>query len=254
MNEQQPTLIDKRSALVGFAGGILILCTIGFFILLGIVLRDDTTTAAIVPTPTVAEVPIPAAAPNPNPAPSAPIQLAAITNQDHIRGDNDAPITIVEFSDIECPFCKRFHPTMQQILATYPGKVKWVYKHFPLESLHRNARKEAEATECAAKLGGNDGFWAYLDEIFERTPSNDGLAESELPDIAQAIGLDRSAFTNCLDSGEMSPVVTQHSKEAVAAGGQGTPYSVVISPSGETIPLSGALPISQIQDLIDSLL
>lgn len=253
MNEQQTTNLDKRSTIFGFVGGVLVLCTIGFFILLGIVLNDTPSTKSAGTNPSVVAAPSPSAAAA-APSPSAPIQLAEITEEDHIRGDIDAPITIVEFSDIECPFCKRFHPTMQQVLANYSGQVRWVYKHFPLESIHRNARREAEATECAAKLGGNDGFWAYLDAIFEQTPSNDGLPSSALPQIAEDVGLDRVAFTECLDSGEMTEVVTRHSAEAVAAGGQGTPYSIIETPDGERIPLSGALPFEQIKQVIDSIL
>lgn len=99
---------------------------------------------------------------------------------EHLRGDPKATVKIVEFSDLECPFCKRFHLTMQQVMEEYSGKVAWVYRHFPLDSLHSKARKEAEATECAAELAGNDGFWAYIDKLFEITPSNNGLDPSLL--------------------------------------------------------------------------
>ena len=97
-------------------------------------------------------------------------KMRAITKDDHVRGNPNAPVKIVEYSDTECPFCKRFHPTMNQIMGEYGknGKVAWVYRHFPIDSLHPiKARKEAEATECANELGGNDKFWAYLDRIYE---------------------------------------------------------------------------------------
>ena len=70
---------------------------------------------------------------------------------------------------------------MQKIVADYKGQVAWVYRHFPIDSLHSRARKEAEATECANEFGGNTVFWQYLDKIFELTPSNDGLDPAELP-------------------------------------------------------------------------
>ena len=87
-------------------------------------------------------------------------QMIPVTSEDHIRGDINAPVKIVEYSDTECPFCKRFHTTMQEVYNEYgkTGKVAWVYRHFPLDQLHSKARKEAEATECAAELGGNDKF------------------------------------------------------------------------------------------------
>ena len=120
------------------------------------------------------------------------IAIKPVTASDHIRGSLDAPVKIVEFSDLECPFCARFHPTLQQIFDEYEGQVAWVYRHFPLDTLHAKARKEAEATECAAELGGNDGFWAYLDRLFEVTPSNDRLDLALLPQIAEDVGLDPS--------------------------------------------------------------
>ena len=88
--------------------------------------------------------------------------------RDHIRGNPNADIVFVEFSDTECPFCKRFHATMQQILAEFgkSGKVAWVYRQFPIVQLHSKAPKESEALECAAELGGNIKFWEYIDRVF----------------------------------------------------------------------------------------
>ncbi len=80
-------------------------------------------------------------------------------DRDHIRGNPDAPVTLVEYSDFECPFCKRFHPTVKRIVDEYGGRVRWVYRHFPLDEIHPvKARREAAAAECAAELGGNDAF------------------------------------------------------------------------------------------------
>src|SRR3989344_3696674 len=79
-------------------------------------------------------------------------QMNAIASGDHIRGNPDAPVIIVEYSDFECPFCKRFHETMQQATAEYGDQVAWVYRHFPLDQLHSKARKEAVASECASEL------------------------------------------------------------------------------------------------------
>lgn len=89
-----------------------------------------------------------------------------------VRGNQNAKITIVEFSDFECPFCKRFHQTMQQVISTYGNDVKWVYRHFPLDGLHQQARPEANMAECAYEQGK---FWEFTDGVFKVTPSNDGM-------------------------------------------------------------------------------
>ncbi len=93
--------------------------------------------------------------------------LVLPNENDHIIGQLNAPITIIEYSDLDCPFCKRFHETMKQITSTYgPDQVAWIFRHMPLTSLHPNAIKQTEATECASELGGPQAFWALLSEIF----------------------------------------------------------------------------------------
>lgn len=183
----------------------------------------------------------------------ANIQLAAITDQDYYKGGKDAKVTIVEFSDTECPFCKRFHDTMNQAMAKYGDNIKWVYKHSPLDSLHKKARKEAVAAECAGDIGGNKGFWKFLDTLFEVTPSNDGLAESELSKIAQKAGLDVKKFNTCLASDKYSAKVQNQLEEAEKAGMRGTPYAIIVA-GDQKIPVSGALPLAQLSALIDPLL
>lgn len=180
-------------------------------------------------------------------------QMAAISAKDHIRGNPDAPVKIVEYSDTECPFCKRFHPTMQQVMDEYgkSGKVAWVYRHFPLDQLHSKARKESEATECAAELGGNDKFWAYLDRLMEVTPANNGLDPAELPKIAQYIKIDVNKFNECLASGKYAQRVEEDVQNAQATGGNGTPWSIVVAKNGKKYPLSGAQPYSAVKQLIE---
>ena len=146
------------------------------------------------------------------------ITLNAVSANDHIFGDVNAPVKVVEFSDLECPFCKRFHATMQQTVAAYGGHVAWVYRHFPIDQLHSKARKEAEATECAAELGGNDKFWAYTNRLMEVTPANNGLDLAELPKIAIFVGLDATKFTQCLESGKYASKIEAEVQAAVAAG------------------------------------
>lgn len=194
------------------------------------------------------------------PQPDATIQesdgldrMRPITDADHIRGNPDAPVRIVEYSDTECPFCKRFHPTMQQAIQEYgrQGTVAWVYRHFPLDSIHPKARKESEATECANELGGNAKFWAYLDRLFAVTPSNNNLDPAELPKIAEDVGLPVAAFTACLSSGKYSQHIQDDLDNAIATGGNGTPWSIVVTASGKKYPLSGAQPYAAVKQLIE---
>ena len=175
---------------------------------------------------------------------SSPLKIKPVTAEDHILGDADAPVKIIEFSDFECPFCKSFHPTMQRVVESYDGKVAWVYRHYPIDQLHSKARKEAEASECANELGGNQAFWAYADKIFEITPSNNGLDLNRLPEIASEIGLDRAKFEECLASGRTAPKVEAGVQDAASAGARGTPYSVVIAKKGKKYVIPGALPFA----------
>lgn len=176
-----------------------------------------------------------------------------IDDNDHIWGDPNAPILIVEYSDTECPFCKRFHVTLLDIVEEFDGEVAWVYRHFPIPSLHSKAPIEAEATECAAELGGNDAFWTFTNTIYEQTPSNDGLDLALLPEFAVQAGIDREAFQECLDSGRHEERVNQDRNEAIATGGRGTPHSLIISEVG-IFPLQGAQPIENVRSLINQVL
>lgn len=181
-------------------------------------------------------------------------KVRPVSVDDHIFGDPNAPVKVVEFSDPECPFCKRFHETMHQILTDYDGKVAWIYRHMPLDSLHSKARKEAEATECVAELGGNVKFWAYLDRIFQVTPSNDGLNPAELPRIAEYAGLDVAKFTACLVSGRYAAKIEASYQDGLASGGQGTPYSVVVKGSEPIGTIDGAYPYADVKTMIEAAL
>ena len=177
-----------------------------------------------------------------------------VTAEDHYLGKRDAKVVIVEYSDTECPFCKVFHNTMKEVMNTYGDDVAWVYRHFPIPQLHVRAIKEAEATECAAELGGNQSFWSYLDRVFELTNSNDTLDPAELPKIAASIGLDVAAFNECLNSGKYEEKIAKQMDEAVKAGARGTPYSIIIAQDGTKTVINGAEPLLNVRQKIDALL
>ncbi len=174
---------------------------------------------------------------------------------DHVRGNPNAKIVFIEYSDTECPYCKQFHAGLKQIMDQYGanGDVAWVYRHFPIPQLHSKAPQEAQAMECAAKLGGNDAFWKYTDRIYEVTPSNNGLDLTELPKIAAHVGLDQAAFEACLNSDYGKDVVSANAAEGAKAGITGTPTSVVIA-NGTQVPLEGYYPYESLKQLVDSVL
>lgn len=193
-----------------------------------------------------------AAIPNQAGQPSGKIK--EVTSEDHIRGNKNAKITLVEYSDLECPFCKGFHPTMQDLLKTYGDKIRWVYRHFPL-SFHANAQKEAEATECVAELGGEDKFWAYVDKMFEKTTSNGtGFALDQLGPLAAEVGVNQSAFQSCLDNGKYEQLVKDQIADGTTGGVNGTPSTFLIDGDGKSQIIVGAQPIDAFKTAIDAVL
>lgn len=179
----------------------------------------------------------------------------AVTKDDHIKGNPDASIKIVEYSDFECPFCQRFHNTMNDIMKTYgdTGDIAWVFRQFPLDQLHPvKARAVAVASECANDQGGNNAFWKFTDRYYELTLTNNRTdIETVIPQIVKEIGLNAGTFDTCFKSGKFDSRIEADSANAVATGGRGTPWSIIIAPNGKTFPLNGAQPQSAIEQLIE---
>jgi len=186
----------------------------------------------------------------------AAYQNAKLSPDDHIVGSPDAPIIIVEYSDMECPFCKSFHQTMRQVMDEYldTGKIAWVYRHFPIAGLHSKAPREAAATECAASLGGEEVFWEYLNTIFDITPSNNKLDLEKLPEVAESMGIDRDAFLECVDDGTHTKKIQDQARGAQDLGARGTPYSIGIVKDGDNFVIPGALPYSDVVQAIEKAL
>lgn len=181
--------------------------------------------------------------------------LEKLKETDHVRGNRNAQILMIEYSDLECPFCKSFHPTAQRAVDEYDGKVAWVYRHFPLDQIHSKADKEAEAVECANELAGNDGYWKLTDKIFSVTPSNNGLNLDDLPKLASDVGLNQSSFKNCLDSGKYAAHVEEDYQSGIKAGITGTPGTVLLNTkTNKTRLVPGAVPYEQLKQAIDALL
>lgn len=179
-----------------------------------------------------------------------------VTAEDHIFGNPDAPLKVVEYSDFECPFCSRLHLTLKQLVEESNGQVAWVYRQFPLDSLHPvKARLEAVTSECVAEIGGNNAFWQFAEKFFEVTPSNNQTdVDTVLPQIIAEIGLDQAAIDECVESGRHDQNIQDDINNAVEVGGKGTPYSIIIAPNGDTFAVSGAQPLKVFQQITEQLL
>lgn len=219
---------------LGIASTLVVLFVVMFAS--GMSLTRSGVNAYNPPTPS----PSPSPSPSPLPAPSG--QLAPVDeSRDHILGNKNAKVTLIEYSDFECPYCERHNPTLKAILQQYPQDVRLVYRHYPL-SFHPNAQKAAEASECAGKQGK---FWEMHDKIFEANPS--GLSVAVYKRLAGEIGLNQGQFDSCLDSGEMAARVAEDIASGNDAGVSGTPATFV---NGSLV--EGAVPLAQFQSAVQA--
>ncbi len=164
-----------------------------------------------------------------------PVELAGAP----LRGNPKAPVTIVEFSDFQCPFCVRARPTVNKVREVYGDRVRFAFRHYPLD-FHPQAQKAGEAAACA---GEQDRFWQMHDRLWENPQK---LGVPELKAHAQAIGLNPAAFATCLDSGRHAGLVESDMKAGQAYGVSGTPAFFV---NGR--PLVGAQPFEAFQAVIE---
>lgn len=169
-----------------------------------------------------------------------------ITNSDHVKGNPNAAITIMEWSDFQCSFCTSFYNTIQRILADYPNEVRAVYRHFPLDSIHPYARKAAEASECANDQGK---FWEYHAKLFENQSLIQSRGIDYLKQAAGELGLNQITFDGCLDSGKYVDLVESHYQAGLAVGVRGTPGSFL-----NGYELGGAMPYETLKAQIEAIL
>ncbi len=182
-------------------------------------------------------------------------ELVPVNDSEYIKGEKNSPITIVEYSDTDCPFCQKFHQTMGDLMIAYPGKIKWVYRHLPLENLHPEASKEAIASICVEKLGGQEKFWQYLDKMFVIESSKDNTQLLKLPIFAKELGINEDDFNNCIKSDEAKQKLEEYMSMGEKAQAKGTPFSfLVIEETGEIFPIFGAKSTEQMKEIIDSII
>lgn len=183
-------------------------------------------------------------------------EVPKITEDDHIRGNKKARYALIEYSDFECPFCGRFHPTAQQVLDEYGDDIMWVYRHYPL-GFHPNAMPSAVASECVAEIGGNDKFWEYADLLFEKLEEGGGeaLTAENLAAYAGQIGVDANAFSTCIEEDKYTQEIKDEMALGAKAGVEGTPGNIIYdTKSGDSRLIPGALPFEQIKPVIDEMM
>ncbi len=178
--------------------------------------------------------------------------LKPISAADHSRGNVDAPMKLIEYSDLQCPFCKMFHQSMLSLVPEYvdSGKVQWVYRHFPLISIHENAKDLSVATECGFKLGGHAAFWKMVDGVFSDPEKEFNMAK--LPGIAKAAGVNVSEYSACFRAKQTAAVVDADMLDGERIGITGTPYAVIITPKGATYTLTRAYSADELQEIFES--
>ncbi|MCR4278659.1 MAG: DsbA family protein [bacterium] len=239
MDQPKISGTPKVMFLLGLFVGVSVLAVIGLAGTVGFLVSGKTfgakagTTVAVAPTPTPSDYPDVA-------PPSGP--LPDVDSEDHILGNVNAPVTLVEYSDFECPFCLRHLDTLNQVMADYPNDVRLVYRHFPL-SFHPEAQKAAEASECASKQGK---FWEMHDAIFAENAKG-SMSVQRWKDVARELGLNGADFDSCLDSGETADRIASDLQEGTVAGIAGTPGTFV---NGSLI--EGAVPYATFKSIIDA--
>ena len=233
--------VDKMSFAFGLVAGIAVISVIilinqnfktgGASVAGEVVARNDNAAAPAVPN-----------------QPAAPEGVAAadvkpLSSGDHVKGNKDASVAVIEYSDFECPFCLRHQESMRQLGAEYGDRIAISFRHFPLTSIHPQAQKAAEASECAAEQGK---FWEMHENIFEANAAQN-MSVSRWKDLAGTLGLNTSQFNTCLDSGKYADRIRQDMAEGSAAGVQGTPATFV---NGQLV--SGAVPYEQLRQMIEA--
>ena len=222
---------DKQSFFFGLVTGVAIVSLIGFLLV-------STGQTSINTSNNEKEIPTPTTQAPKKVAPGERVKIES-SDKDHFRGNKNAKVTIIEFSDIQCPYCSRYHDTMKQVMQTYPNDVKWIFKHFPLSNMHPYAKKAAEATECA---GDQNKFWEMTDDFY----ANQGLiSDTFITSTAKNLGLDMDKFNSCLEKGKYTAKVAADLEYGKKFGVQGTPGSFV---NGISIP--GAVPFSDLDQTI----
>jgi len=176
-------------------------------------------------------------------------------NTEHIYGNPNAPISIIEFSDFECPYCRKIHPTLKQLVNTSNNQVNWIFRHFPMSFHQPNASREAAAAECAGKQMGGDTFWRFTDALFLQPRRGNTDRDLIIKNAALRSGVSFESLISCIAAGTFSKKVKSDEQEALALGLRGTPANILIHHStGKILLRQGSASLQTLQKDIASLL
>lgn len=178
-----------------------------------------------------------------------------VDETDYIRGNPNAPILLIEYSDYDCPFCKQYHQTLNTIMDEYgvSGRVAWVYRQFPIAQLHPNSPKISASALCVGKLGGTDAFWNFTDTVFEERDLQEPTNVTQIPQYVTDAGVDLSAYNSCMDNGDTTGEVEASIRDAFNIGARGTPYTVLVIGNQQAV-INGAQPYETVRGIIENLL
>lgn len=182
--------------------------------------------------------------------------LRPVSTADHVAGNPTASVIVVEYSDIDCQYCKTFQEAMEQIITDYGpnGNVAWVYRHFPIIEVHPNAAAHAEAAECVASLGGEPLFFRFIDALHQSAPGASQFDSARYAPIVTGLGIPIVDFQTCMEGTKFEKRVADDFDNAIAIGASGAPYSVILIKGHDPIPVSGALPYASLKKVIEAAL
>ncbi len=181
-----------------------------------------------------------------------------VTNDDHILGNPNADIILVEYSDFRCPYCREFHVTMNQLINEFgkTGNLAWVYRHFPSEDAFSNKNSisiiAAQASECVADIGGKQKFWDFIGKIYKDLPVT--FDQADLENVAVELGIDKEKYSECLANGKFNEKIQKSIDDGLLIykhnSDFGTPYSILLTKTGKQIEIVGSQSYTYIKEII----
>lgn len=230
----------KTMFILGLAVGVGAMAILALICTMMLIVKGNLSIGGKAAAPSAPSAPLDPS----DPQAQAPTQPAGpvpeVTGEDHVKGNANAKVTLIEYSDFECPYCAKHNPSIDQALKDFPNDVRVIFRHFPL-SFHPNAQKAAVASECAAKQGK---FWEMHDGLFKMAET-EGLSIEGMRKLAGDLKLNTGDFNVCLDGDETLGRVESDYNGGVAAGVSGTPGTFV---NGKIV--EGAVPYASFKQAI----